>query len=133
MTAGKPERLAVSAGGLQFHFAYLNNRLRVSVIRDIGHNLLGVRAKAHLKCFEGIELELADCQIGSRRARRSASDAMLNSHRFQSRPYELLNKWNVGLAVIRDVKMASLGIWIHEVTRIIDACLGFPCAGQFPR
>jgi len=106
--------LAPSVSRLQLHFADLDDGLGVRVIRNIGHDFLRVPPKTRFKCFDGIELKLSDCQIGSGGAWRSACNAVFDGHALQHRPKQPLYQRNVGLAVVRDIKSASRTVWIHD-------------------
>src|SRR5579871_4231760 len=58
--------------------ADLDNRRQIGVVRNISHDLLGMRAKAGLERFDRVTKDMTHGDIGRRRSRRSAGNALVD-------------------------------------------------------
>src|SRR4051794_5394988 len=82
----------------QFHFADLDRRLRVGVVRDIGHERRTMRIERTLQRFYRIEKQVAHCSAGRRRSRHP--DALIDGHALKSGADQSQCQRDVDVAVV---------------------------------
>ena len=100
--------------GLEFHFADLDGRLGVGEAWEVGDDLREHGAEVFLEGGDGIEVEMSDSEIGSGCVGHHAGKALIDSGLAESGTDELMDEWDVLLAVVGDVEMVAGLVRVHD-------------------
>ena len=98
----------------ELHFADLDGGLRVGEMRKVGNDLRKNGAETLLKGFEGVEVEMADGEVGRGSIGHHAGNAMVDRGLAKSGADELVDERDVFFAIVSDVEMISRLIGIED-------------------
>lgn len=103
-----------SRAGSEFDFTDLDGGLGVGEVREISDDLRENRAEGSLKGVDGIEVEMADGEIGGGSIGHHAGKALVDGGFTKSGADELMDERDVFFAVVSDVEVISRLIGIED-------------------
>jgi hypothetical protein len=109
-------------------FADLHYRCKISVVRDVGHDCLGVRAKTFLEGLDRITKNMAHSDVSRGSARGATRQAFINRVRLATVPHQALEEGHMFVTVVGVVKPGAGSVGVHHAgeLKIIAAILERP-------
>lgn len=94
--------------------AQLNHRRNIGVVRNAAHDVVGVRAEAGLKRLDRITKQVTHADVGRRRARCAAGQALVDRVLLAMLAHAGFDQRHVLVAVINMVEAGTGGVGVHH-------------------
>src|SRR5215472_9603185 len=104
----QPAPWVTAVSALHLDFADLNDRCNVSVVWDIGHDFLGVRAEGRSEGVRGFKIEMTQGHERRFGTGCRAFEAVLDRHVLAGAAELLSHHRHVGVAIVVDIELAAL-------------------------
>src|ERR1700675_4717012 len=96
------------------HLADLNHRRQIGIVRDVAHDLLGMRSEAALKGVDRIAVDVAHANVRCGGARSAARQTLVDSVEFAVIAHAALHQRHVLVAVVLMIEFSAGRIGVHH-------------------
>src|SRR5712692_6460108 len=96
------------------HLADLHHRTQVGVVRNVAHDLLGVRAETLLEGFDRVGIDVAHADVGGQRAGCTARQALVDGVELAPIAQPRLDQRHVLVTVVLVIESRARSVGIHH-------------------